>query len=283
MIDPQMLSLLETILKCITALLGLAGAVAAFKKAKIEETATPVKPLFGSYGIAVVCGVVALFAFALLVFRPTSGAALSRFLSKFDPGVFSGSADGQYRIARVLANRSDLDSNTKLAETIKSTSATFDLLVIGGGVFQHYQETFQDAIERGVHVRILIQDPGPATKGFYDTIFGSARDNFPDGQRAQAAATSQAVKNLQNRIESNRDRFKGNLEIRWLQKPLLFSMWLKDSADKNNAVANLTVFSYRSSTWDPCFRVGRDAFELVNGLREEFDMLWNSSPTNASQ
>ena len=272
--DPKLLGVLEGVLKCFAALLALVTALSAFRKSSAGPPAgsRTVKVMWVLTG----CGCLAVAGFAgwLFLFRPPSGEALSRFLAKRDPNVFFGAKDGRYKLARVVADRSDLETNTRLSETIDNTEMTFDLLVISGGVFQHFQSDFERAIERGVRVRIIAQDPGSATKMFYDAIYSAPRDSSPNGERAQALATLNAVSNLKAKIESNRDRFKGSLELRWMQKPLFYSIWLKDAADRKRAVGHISVFSYRSPTWDPCFRVGYDGFELVNGLREEFEGLW---------
>jgi hypothetical protein len=284
MIDPHIFGILEGALKVCAALLGLAVAWLAWKTRAHDAptvTAEPKRKLLSVF-IAIICIAVAIFAVWLLFFKP-SGDALSRFLAKRDPAVFFGSSKNNYSVARVILDRSDLETNTKLAKTIDDTEITFDLLAIGGGVFQLFQSNFERAVERGVRVRILLEDPGLATKGFYDTLFGTPRDSSPAAERSQALATLKAVQNLSVKIVANRDRFKGYLELRWLQKPLLYSVWLKDAANSHRAVAHLSLFSYRGSSWDPSFRMGQDSLDLISGLREEFETLWENSGPSIGQ
>ncbi|MBL8848657.1 MAG: hypothetical protein JNG89_03195, partial [Planctomycetaceae bacterium] len=188
------------------------------------------------------------FALVLIswLIQPESFAALSQSLSHHDPGVFSHSSDGLYDIARIITNRSDLESETDLSETLRHTKASFDVMTTGGGLFVHYKEDFADAVRRGVHVRVVLLDTGPATSGFYDAVVGIQDRQRPTEERTKAERTKAII----DELAGSKDN-KGTIQLKWLDIPMVKAFWVADSST-DHGIAHVSSFSYDGPESEMC-------------------------------
>jgi hypothetical protein len=205
--------------------------------------------------------------------------ALGTYLAKADPDIFYGSKDGAYWIARVLPNQEAIYTQTRMAEDLGEVRTSFDILVNTGGDFvRRFRPAIEAALQRGVEFRFILSDyteTDPQIKQNFDSFTGAVGES-PAEARGACENMRKELEELQKRIQADRGTYRGSLELRWNQRPLLYTLWVRDR-NQTDAISHLSVHMYRGkSTW-PAFRFGKDAKPMTDSLTAEFEHIWQLS------
>jgi hypothetical protein len=206
---------------------------------------------------------------------PRSNVEFGRLLSSRDPAIFYGSRSGRYEIARVLPTQAALREETILSAEIREAQMSFDLMAnTAGTVFRSHEPEFLAAVKRGVNIRILLCDYSPDNRENFDN-FAIAVGEAPEAVRLDAKYVAAQIEKARAKL-SDGSESRGTLELRWYQKPIFYTAWIRDRKHPD-AIAHLSVHMYRSKNEWPSFRFGRDAKDMVGSISDDFDMLWMSA------
>lgn len=201
----------------------------------------------------------------------------SKYLAFHDPAAFNSARDGNYSVARVLASLGILRQDTNLNAEFAATQFSLDLLANNAqNIHDQLAETLKEAIERGAKVRFILWDYTAQNKASYDA-FHYAIEQKPGESQQAAERTRAEFELLQSEVASDRATYKGTFELRWNEKPLFYTMWIRDWDKRNrkNALGHLGVHFYRGQTYWPSFRVSAlDGSELLDNMHLEFEHAW---------
>jgi hypothetical protein len=203
---------------------------------------------------------------------------LSSFLALHDATVFNHSSNGSYEIARVLDGYGSLVSETKLAEEILGTRKTFDMLVHNAGLIHFTQRgNFINLLKRGATIRIIIWDFSEANRPGYDA-FSRAIGQDPEGNRRLALDLYRDLLLIRKDVETDRKTYRGHLDFRINNRPLLYTMWIRDWDVPANTLGHIGIYFYRNQQYWPSFRVSRrDGAKMLDNMHEEFEKAWSTS------
>lgn len=205
----------------------------------------------------------------------------SRFLAFHDPITFSYAKNGQYAIARVLANRGSF-KDTNLTEELGATRSSFDMLVNNAQYIRHEQnENFRNILKKGGRLRIILWDYSQENKVYNE--FHLAIGQEPGESREGARNVHYELDRLRQDVEADPKTYPGKFEFRWNPRPLLYTMWVRDwdNREGENALGHLGIHFYQGQAYWPSFRVSfRDGKELIDNMHNEFEYIWaNSFPS----
>lgn len=233
---------------------------------------------FGKVATITLLAILLVASSVMLITTPAGHAAVSAYLAKRDPDVFSHSADGTYDIARIIGSRAALEQETDFVEVLATTRSTFDLMTTGGGVFHAYQDVFEQTANRGVRIRLLLLDPGPASDSFYDesVLLGESAEGRRL-EREKAIATERELQKMRDRLPTH-----ASIELRWLRRPMVKLMWVRDGRMTERGIAHVTWLSYLGGAREVSARAGRFGPALVTVVQEEFDLLWSTAALSRS-
>jgi hypothetical protein len=205
--------------------------------------------------------------------------SLGQLLSERDPAIFYGSRKHDYEIARVLHNQAALREETQFSEEIRGAHSSFYLMAnTAGSIFRSHEPEFEDALKRGVHVRVLLSDYSAANDANMNS-FASAVGEDPMLVHADGKAVSEIIMQLMEKVNKDKATYRGDLDLRWFAKPLFYTAWIRDGTSAE-AIAHLSVHMYRSKNEWPAFRFGKDSKLMVESLRLDYESLWRSSKTS---
>jgi hypothetical protein len=232
---------------------------------------------------AFVLGGLGLAATGWLVWRQ-SGYSLKALLEQEDPGTFPGSRK-DYSVARVLADRAELQDQTNMAETLSATTTDFSMLAITASGFQRdYWDHVVAGIKRGVKFRFILCDYGETNSCLES--FMRAVDEPLAGARADLAQLHEKVLALQAMIDKDRATYPGSIDVRWNPLPPLYTLWVRDRPTpllRPTSQAHLSLNIYGPKAKVPAFRTGQLAPGLTKGLADEFEAAWSkclATPTD---
>lgn len=221
---------------------------------------------------------------SVFLFTPWIGREreISSIVAHYDARCFSPGATLRgpaiYDVCRGIPSSLALKEETNLKQTIRETKYTFDILVLQGGVFEAFREDFEDAIARGVKLRIIQTDHTRQNWPNIAPYYGFMPSDNPDQKWRQGLAGVQ--RHLDRLKELGESR--GNVEIRQVRGPYLHSMWVSDSKEtaSGNAVAHLAV-PFRgergvadSSQGEIVVRFGHLSPRMVSSVATEFENVW---------
>lgn len=201
---------------------------------------------------------------------------LSKYLAKHDPAVFSHSRNGLYDIARVLPDRASLVGETDLRVTLDETNESFDLLAVHGmSVLEEFKSNVTEALKHGVDFRVVVMDAGPDNTRNFETM-AQAMDMDATMLRNNIAACVKAVKETQVKIANDKTTYPGSTEIRYLNEPVFFSIWIRDRRNRDSAVANFSVRYFHDHAANAvAYRLSNKACpRLMNKLVSQFEEIW---------
>jgi hypothetical protein len=226
----------------------------------------------------VVAMLIASTAFAIYASRRPSlrSVALFRFLRIHDPAVFYGSPVQQYELARIAWNYDILRNHTNLGAEIAGTTRTFDLLANNAQYIRNSQrDNILNIIRRGGRVRVILWDYSEPNRVHYDAFLRATEQPVLAETRAGAVAVDREVAAMQRLIAANKRRYPGSLELRWNQKPLFYTMWLRDYGVPSNTLAHLGIHFYRGQDYWPALRLSRrDGARMIENMHAEFEHAW---------
>ena len=192
--------------------------------------------------------------------------------------MFNHSSSGSYEIARALDGYGSLVSETKLAEEILGTRKTFDMLVNNAGLIHFTQRgNFINLLKRGATIRIIIWDFSEANRAGYDA-FSRAIGQEPEGNRKLALDLYNDLVAIRNDVEKDRRTYRGHFDFRINNRPLLYTLWIRDWDVPANTLGHISLQFYRGQDHWPSFRVSqRDGSKLLENMHEEFENAWRTS------
>ncbi len=197
-------------------------------------------------------------------------AVLSRLHTLDDPTVFTGSRDGDYETVRLIDGRSDLLDNTNFREDLLGAQHTFNMFAVQFFTFQDYAREFEEMLQRGVRVRMVLADYSEANR---DNLLGFLRAKQDVNPEDGISITSHTVA----LIRELSAKYPGQFDLRLTRLPIFYSLWVRDEASEN-ALAQLGVHYYAAITNWAYFRLspvtGGDQFIH---LIEQFDEIWKLS------
>ena len=204
-------------------------------------------------------------------------ALLSMFLAFDDPIAFNHSRNGQYELARAIDNLATLRHDTNLSEEIAHTTSTFDMLANNAQYIRLEQaENIMNIVRRGGRVRVILWDYSETNRPGYDAFCRAIKQN-PEETREGARNVDAELSRLQDRIRNDRNTYPGSFDVRWNEKPLLYTMWIRDW-NSDNALAHLGVHFYQGQDSWPAFRVTRRSGpQLLQNMHAEFEEAWSAS------
>jgi Domain of unknown function (DUF4062) len=208
----------------------------------------------------------------------------SRYLAFHDPNVFYGAKNGTYSVARVLSDGGALRQNTNLNGEFAATQVSLDLLANNAqNIHDQLAETLRRVIRNGASVRFILWDYTPRNRASYDA-FQYAINQPPEEPRGAVIRVRRELEQLEKEVATDRGTYKGRFNLRWNERPLLYTMWIRDWDQKNrkNALGHLGIHFYRGQTFWPSFRVSAqdgDGSELLDNMHEEFEYAWKTSVT----
>jgi predicted acylesterase/phospholipase RssA len=198
---------------------------------------------------------------------------VARGLELIDPVLFNGEPEEGYVVARLLATRENLLKETNFGTTLKEATTSFDMLAINAAtILQNFEQALSDAVQRGVHVRLLLLDP---TSTDFELLCRSI-DREPEEIRTESQQVKRFLGELRTKFTEQRDIYRGDLEVRWWKGPILYTAWLRDMNQKS-ALLQIGVYSYRGEARWPYVRVGRDGMEAMKSFAQQFAHLWEHS------
>ncbi len=204
----------------------------------------------------------------------------SRYLAFDDPKVFNSAKDGQYSVVRVLPDSGALRQETNLNAEFAATQFSLDLFAnTAQNVHDQLAKTLETIIRTGAKVRFILWDYTPQNKAFYDA-FQFAINQNPEEPRAAVKRVRRDLEQLQKQVAEQRAVYKGSFELRWNEKPLFYTMWIRDWDERNrtNALGHLGVHFYRDQAYWPSFRVSaEDGGDLLDNMHREFEYAWKTS------
>ena len=202
----------------------------------------------------------------------------SHYLAFSDPVAFNGGKGEQYAIARLLPDYATLRADTNLNREVGATRSSLDLLANSAqNIRDQIAETLKTVIGHGAKVRFILWDYTPENKASYDA-FQRAIGQQPNDAREGARDIRPVLELIQKQVAQDRTTYKGAFELRWNKRPLLYTMWIRDWNDPENALAHLGVHFYKGQPLWPSFRVSaQDGKELLDNMHAEFEYAWNTS------
>jgi hypothetical protein len=207
----------------------------------------------------------------------------SRYLAFHDPVAFNHASNGQYSVARVLANRAALTQDTNFPEEMLATRSSLDFLANNvANTRYHLIDNFRRIVRNGATVRLILWDYSPDNEGyapFQEAIGQTAAEARPAARQARMEVTQ-----MQEDLAKDPGSKGGRFELRWNRLPLFYTMWIRDWEQQNrqNALGHLGVHLYRGQTFWPFFRVSaRDGSDLLDNLHEEFNYAWEHATLKA--
>jgi hypothetical protein len=212
-------------------------------------------------------------------------STLSKYLARHDSRVFRDARDGNYDIARVFPNRNALLNETRLANTITETKISFDLVALHGlSVISDCNTEIADALKRGIAIRIIMADPTEVYQEGFDAFSKSIGHGDPAMLRGKIRDCLVMCKEFRQRIDSDKKTYPGTLEVRYLRRPILYSMWIKDKKDKDTAMCNVAVHEYRERGPEAfAFRFSnRACSRLMSSIGEQFEEIWKQAVVPSS-
>jgi hypothetical protein len=301
MFDPEKLATAKTVSEIISTVIGigatLGGGLYAYLKVRKanadalveasttmtpDEKATVLKALkvwrYGAIGLAVILGLISVTMLVFALLPGPDQSAMSRYLARHDPKLFRHApAGGLYDFARVIPDRQSLTTEADLAETLREAKYTYDLFAVHGiSVLQNYENEVVAGLKRGVAFRAALWDPSDANKTCFDLMATVMRPHSDSTmQRQRVKESIKFVRRLQDRVAADRATYPGSLEVRCLDKPGLYSMWIKDRNNPDEAMAHISVPQYRGEGATPSFRLTNKACKrTLDSLKSEFEEIW---------
>ena len=269
--------LLPRLVELITAIVGFVASFVGLREVRKKlHTAEDPKSAIKLRTVLVISSI----TFALLISFAIYGWKSDRFfmwmLSAHDPTVFNVSKNGDFNIARVFINRTQLEEEERYADIIAGTSTSFDLLAIAasstlGDKRSKIDETLQ---KKHVIMRVLLFDPSSSNCDAVASAMGSSCEVM-QGQYKSALI---ALKTVYQEISQS----PGRLEVRQYTKMPLYTMWLRD-VGSDASLGHIEVLQYRDSQERsghanrPSITFGREATGLTQQLSEEFNLVWKQS------
>lgn len=300
--------MLEAIAQIVQALAALLGAIAGFvalrpstksaSPAKLEKTIeqsnlpkeekAEIRTLIPAYRrLMKICAVLSIACAAITLLSLPTLLQLARApslakigvistLTRIDPWVFADSRTGDYEIGRLVPDRAALASDTSIANEINRTERTLDFFANNAGVVvRDHLRSFEDALKRGVKMRFILNNYGPTNKSNFDA-FALGIDEKPDEVRATAEQIHKMLAELQG-------RFPTLVELRWTDRPILYTSWVRDARTVNELV-HIGLHFYRGKTSWPSIRFSQaSAPAMAENTRDDFDHLWRSKCLPAPQ
>lgn len=199
---------------------------------------------------------------------PYSG--IHHVVAAADPDIFSNSASGTYQVARGLANREMLVSETDLVETIRNTRSSFDMFALTGSAIVGNYEAIVSAVSNGAKVRLVIFDHGPENSQNLEQFFEYCGTNSSGANWSKNNA-GQVVSFIRNLS----DRFQGKIEIRLWRGPFMNSMWIRDADLEDNRMGHVEITCYGDLALNPTVRFGKLSPEMIRTLQRQFEYIWN--------
>lgn len=207
---------------------------------------------------------------------------LSAAVSHIEPSVFYGSDDNRYEVARVLPDRAALGGETNFIKDLQDATYTFDMLANTGGVVrEEWAPIIEEGLRRGVDYRLILCDYRDSNPHFGSF---SAAVGEMDRSLGRGAANEhhRQLLELTNKLADDARRgservYRGSLTVKWNQKPLLYTMWLRDAGEED-AIGHLGVHFYQGKNFWPCTRCSRKtAPRMVENMAAEFEAAWKAS------
>ena len=136
-------------------------------------------------------------------------------------------------------------------------------------------------VARGVRVKVVLID-----NRSIDTISMMVKDREAlPGQEHQtrdryleeARTVWNQLRNLRDRVTQGGPAYKGSLEIRFLQKVFLNSIWVRDSSLPENALGHIQASFYGNDRRVPVLRFGQLSPDTVSLIQEQFDHIWDTA------
>ena len=201
---------------------------------------------------------------------PDSG--VHAVVERADSNVFSGGAHGRYQLARGLANRDMLVTETHLVSSIRESKHTFDMFALTGSAMYGNYEAIIYAMDRGVHFRVVIFDHSDQNKAYLDDYFRihSTTITSVEGSKTNAKQVVDFIQRLHTHP-------KGKIEVRVRRGPFLNSMWIRDSQFPESALGHIEVTFYGDLVNNPSLRFGKLSPAMVASLQEQFEYIWSNS------
>lgn len=202
---------------------------------------------------------------------------LSNLLAEYEPAIFNGSQEGTYYLGRVIPNTSSLYRDTNFGQELDDIHDSFDMLAnTGNFATNFYYNNIIKAVERGVNFRFILSDYRKTNSNYYS--FSSAVGEYSADE--PYGASLNAHKRLNETIEliaSDKRRFPGSITIRWNDRPILYTLWIRDRASQSR-IAHIGVHLYEGKDEWPYFRLSnKTSGTLINTLTLEFDNVLNNS------
>lgn len=194
-----------------------------------------------------------------------------------DSVIFNGIQKGQYKTARLLENRADIQDNTSFSKDLDDARESFSLFANTFGSFREYEASFEAAAKRGVHLRFILSDftqerePEPNWVEFQKVVEDGPFN--ADETLAKGMNTINAIRELKARLPD------AKIELRLNRKPILHTIWVRDPSSESG-MAHLGVHYYgkiSQSRW-PAIRVSKTTGgDQLSAIAEQFEYLWSTS------
>ncbi|HEV7573804.1 MAG TPA: DUF4062 domain-containing protein [Thermoanaerobaculia bacterium] len=205
---------------------------------------------------------------------------LSSLLALYDPVLFNHSKNGLYDIARPISTYTSLRADTNLASDILGTTKSFDMLANNAQFVRTDQlENIRTILRRGARVRFILWTYTASNRTQYEA-FMRATSQVPEFDESLAGnkATHERLKEIKAETLHDRKAYPGTIDFRWNSRPLLYTMWVRDSDTPASALAHLGVHFYQGQRFWPSFRVSaKDGAATLANMHAEFEKAWDTS------
>lgn len=202
---------------------------------------------------------------------------LFEVLQRRDPILFSHATTNSFNIARVFPDRKVLASESDLKGTLAGANRTFDLLAVtGGATITEFSSDILEAIRRGVRVRFIFLDPDPSNLPNWE-LHARFTGMSPEVSRMRGIEFMDTLSEMSAKVDSDKNVYQGQFDVRYLTKPIVCSMWILDAEDPGG-LAHIEARTHAGYPDWPSFRVSnKDGREVIDVLQREFETLWASA------
>lgn len=227
-------------------------------------------------GLAFMVSLVGPWRAFMASFAKDEKAALFTILQRRDPELFWRATVESFEIPRVFPDRTILAAQSDLKRSLQRADKSFALLApTGSSIIGDFHEHVMNAVGRGVRVRFLFLDPDEANKASWD-LHAQFVNTSSETSRKRALERQETLRKM---IALTKDKraYKGELQVGYIQKPLVYSMWIADAGIAESSVGHIEIELHSKFPDWPAFRVSKDGAALVRVLCKNFDQLWGDA------
>jgi hypothetical protein len=193
-------------------------------------------------------------------------------LVRHDPVAFQHARDGNYKVARLLEGRSDIEVNTDFKNEILATRESFSMFANTFGSYRNFATEFEAIVKNGAQLRVVVTDFSEGNRANWQAFIQATEDVPGAEQEMRANAAS-----IRAMIHELAQRYPGKVQLRLNRQSILHTLWVRDPF-LPSGLAHLGIHFYKfKSNW-PAIRVSQatGGQELATASTQ-FETIWGEA------